>query len=400
MWWETKIGRRLQPERRQLSHWLAYGLPVLTATAVVLVFYARSIYHFPELWTGTTLPDYRAPWSAHSGFRPKHVYNMCQVYAFGYQQRRPEWPGNPMLNCSGLMASTFGTPLPSLVEMLRGNPVATLEHFWWNIKLAPSGIQLLLFNASTGGVNPDYFPVELNSPLAAILSVIIGSILARGAFLLYRGRGFWWEYWLRDRAWGWLGMMSVVAVAGPVILTQRPRPSYLFCQGLVLMALAGMCVFAICRRWSIGRNLRRWFPIVTVALLMVVPPYRDGRDRPLLTLYERLAPFGAIFHHPDSVFVVSSHPIEIHDYVGHNYFTSPLLHFDYTWLEGTVADRPLPPSLDRLGVNLVYIDEALWGRLWANPVHRPFLTSPESAGWRLLRSQNVEGGKWMLMQKR
>ena len=392
-------GRVASPPRR--STLVGYGLPLVMAGGVVLFFYARSIYPLPELWAGGTLQHYRPPWSAHSGLGPKHTYNMCQVYAFGYQQRHPEWNPNPMLDCSGLMQSTFGTPLPSLLEMLRQSPLAVLEHFWWNIRLAPSGIQLLLFNASAGSVNPDYFPTRLHSRRALVLSLVTACILALGLCLLWRDRRFWWEHWLEERALGWLAILSVVAVAGLIIPTQRPRPSYLFCQGIALMAIAGMCVFAISRRWPMVQNLSRWLPVVMVLALLTVPGHYQPRNtgRPLLALYERLAPFAAAFHRSDSIFLVSGYVIETHDYVGHNYFTSPLVNFDYSVLDKAPPDRPLPAFLDRLGVNLFYVDENLGRTLWANPVHRPFLTSPESAGWRALASRTTASGTWMLLQK-
>lgn len=403
-WWETRAARRAneRPASWRRSCWVAYGAPLMLACGVVLVFYARSVYQFPDLWSGGTLERYRAPWTAHSGLTPKHTYNMCQVYAVGYQQRHPEWRGDPMLDCSGLMASTFGTPLPSLGEMLRRNPAATLEHFWWNVALTPSGLQLLLFNASAGAVNPDYFPVRLHSRGALVLSGIAGGVLALGLFLLYRDRRFWWERWLKDRAFGWLAMLCVVAVAGLSIPTQRPRPAYLFCQGIVLMALAGMCIFAISRRWPVVQTLSGWLPLVMVASLVVVPAYyrSQGGERPLLALYRRLAPFEAAFNRPDSLFLVSAYPIEIHDYVGHNYFTSPLINADYTILDEAPADRPLESLLDERGVNLVYLDEPRRHALLANPRQRSFLTSPESAGWRVVGGGGSATGTWELLERR
>jgi hypothetical protein len=404
LWWETRVARQVahEPKRRPSSYLLGYGLPLLMAGAVVLSFYARTIYQFPELWTGAPLQNFPPPWAAHSGLKPKHTMNMCQVYAVGYQQRHQEWDKNPMLDCVALMESTFGEPTPSLLEMLRRNPVAVLSHFWWNISLIPSGIQLLLFNASAGAVNPDYFPVQLRSLRALLLSIVTAGILVHGLLLLYRDRRFWWEHWLKDRALGWMAMLSVVAVAGLIIPTQRPRPSYLFCQGIVLMALTGMCLFAISHRLPRLQRLSKWLPIVMVTLLLVVPQhYRsDGSARPLLALYRRLAPFEAIFNHPDSVFLARAYLIEIHDYVGHNYFTSPLVNFDYRILDKAPADRPLPPFLDQQGVNLFYVDESLWQKLSANPTHRAFLTSPESAGWKILAARDTAAGRWMLLQKR
>ena len=404
LWWETKVAGQAEarPTPRRRAYLISYGVPLLLACAVVLCFYARSVYQFPELWAGGTLQHYRPPWSAHSGLKPKHTYNMCQVYAFGYQQRHPEWNADPMLDCAGLMKSTFGAPTPSLVGMFQRNPVAVLQHVWWNLSLTPGGIQVLLFNASAGTVNPDYASVQLDSLRALVLSLITGSILALGLCLLYRDRRFWWERWLKDRALGWLAMLSVVAVAGLIIPTQRPRPAYLFGQGIVLMALTGMCLFAISHRLRRLPRLSKWLPMVMVTLLLVVPEhYRsDGSARPLLALYGRLAPFEAVFNPPDTVFLVSGYPLEIHEYVGHNYFTSPLVNFDYTMLDGAPADRPLPPFLDQRGVNLFYIDESLWQKLSTNPAHRAFLAAPESAGWKILAGQETEAGRWMLVQKR
>ena len=77
-----------------------------------------------------------------------------------------------------------------------------------------------------------------------------------------------------------------------------------------------------------------------------------------------------------------------------------LVNLDYTILDGAPADRPLPPFLDQQGVNLFYVDESLWQKLSASPAHRALLTSPESAGWKILGGQVSEAGRWMLLQKR
>jgi len=131
-----------------------------------------------------------------------------------------------------------------------------------------------------------------------------------------------------------------------------------------------------------------------VALLLVVPNHHHSdSERPLLSLYERLAPFEAMFNRPDSAFLMSGYPIEIHDYVGHNYFTSPLVNFDYTILGRAPANRPLPSFLDHERVTLFYIDGSLWRTLSANPVHQPLLVSPESAGSKLLACQDTDPEK-------
>src|SRR5262249_37613149 len=153
------------------------------------------------------------------------------------------------------------------------------------------------------------------------LSVVTLSILALGLYLLWRERRSWWDTWLKERALGWVAMLSTFAVAGLIIPTQRPRPSYLFCQGIVLIAITGMCVFAISRRWPFLSKLSGWSPAIMILALLVVPGHyrRENVGRPLLALYERLAPFATSFHRGDSIFLVHSYVIEIHDYVGHNY---------------------------------------------------------------------------------
>jgi hypothetical protein len=404
VWWETRMAgqRAPEPARRRSAILLGYGAPLAMAAGVILLFYARTIYPFPELWTGATLPRHVPPWSAHGGLLPKHTYNMCQVYAVGYQQRHPEWTRNPMLDCPELMAATFGSPTPSLGQMVRRDPLAVLQHVWWNVRLIPGGLQLLLFNASAGRVNPDYFPVALGSRRALLLGILTVAVVAYGLLLLHRERRWWWEHWLRDRALGWLAMLCVLATAGLIVPTQRPRPAYLFCHGLFLMALVGQCVFAIGRRWPALERLRPALPLAMIALVLAVPShYQDTPGpRPLRTLYDRLAPFSAVFHRGDTVFMVSGYPLEVHDYVGHNYFTSPLVHFTYAILDAAPPDRPLPSVLDERGINLVYIDEALWRRLEASPVHRPFLTSPESFGWTILAARDTPAGSWRLLGRR
>src|SRR5262249_12385571 len=163
------------------------------ACIVILLVYSRSVIQYPEIVTSNL----------------KHTLNMCQVYAFGYQERHPEWKGSPWTECYGLMQSQFGKQLPTLSEMLRSNPRAVFDHFLWNIRLAPNGIQVLLFNATWGTINPDYIayiPLEYRSPTALALSSITGCTILFGLILLYRERQRWWSIWLHERALGWLAM--------------------------------------------------------------------------------------------------------------------------------------------------------------------------------------------------
>jgi hypothetical protein len=122
------------------SEILTYGVPLACAVLLCVVAHWRSVIHFPEL---------------SAELKEKHTVNMCQVFAFGFQQRNSAWAGSPSLDCQSLMQETFGKGLPSFGEMLWANPAAVTEHLLWNLRLIPNGLQLLLFGAMFGGFNPD-----------------------------------------------------------------------------------------------------------------------------------------------------------------------------------------------------------------------------------------------------
>src|SRR5262249_3862935 len=70
--------------------------------------------------------------------------SICQAYALGYQQRHEEFKGNPFTACPRLMQSDFGRPMPSMIDAIDANPGAMGAHYWWNLRLLPYGLQLML----------------------------------------------------------------------------------------------------------------------------------------------------------------------------------------------------------------------------------------------------------------
>jgi hypothetical protein len=382
--WEIWLAKKKDSALPPLNYGVSYGLPLLLAGVFCFFFYTRSFIQYPEL-------PVRA---AH-----KHQVNMCMVYANSYQQRHSDWTKNPWTECYELMERDFGARLLSLSEMFRRNPAAVWEHFWWNIGLTLNGLQVLLFNATSGRLNPDFVPVQLGSLKALILSLVVATLWGVGLTCLYRERYYWWNFWLRDRALGWLAMLAVAVVACLIIPTQRPRPSYLFSLSLLMMALTGMSVFVITQRWLIFKRLSAWIPLVMIGVLWVTPNYYvDPAHRPpryLLEFYRKLAPFQQIIARPDTIYLGRFADEIVGNYLGHG---SPQV-FDSSLLSGLQAGAELQAFLDNKKINLLYLDETLLAKFPEDPFTSSWLPSMNSTGWKLIAFQDDVGGRWMLFHR-
>jgi hypothetical protein len=386
LFWEMWSWREQRGPERLVRYYLTnYGLPILAITVLLAGFYARSTYKFPELLTSNR----------------KHTLNMCQVYAFSYQEQHPEWKGNPWVQCSEVMSMQFGLSEPTLPQMFQRNARAVLDHFWWNLSIAPNGIQVLLFNATSGTVSPDfvdYIPLTVQSSRALVLSIVCSALFVIGLLLFYRERWSWWERWLRPRAFGWLVMASVATVALVVIPVERPRPAYLLSFGIFLIALFGMSIQVITAYVPAIKRLSILMPAVIVALIVAVPnryaEWSKIRPRNLLEVYRELSPFQEIIARPNTVFLKGDWYMEIGNYLGLG--RSRVL--PYTLLN-EADDVPVDVILKQGGVNLFYVDEALSKKLHTSPHGVRFLTAPSAVGWKLLAFHGFGPAKWMLFQK-
>jgi hypothetical protein len=391
VFWERHLRKRAGPEAapRGRSYVAGYGLALLSAVAVTAWFHSRSITQYETVRHDT---------------RVKHTFNMCQVYAFGYQERHPEWTRSPWTECFDLMTSTFGNRLPSLMEMARANPRAVLDHFSWNLRLAPTGIQVLLFNATWDVHSPDYLdyiPLSTRSPRALVLSVAWLATLVAGMAALWSDRRHWWGHWLRERALGWMGMLSVAAVSLVVIPMQRPRPAYLFSLGQLLMAATGMGMFVLATRFPrLQRAAAAGAPLAVIALLLGSPNhYREwGRIRPraLLETYRRLVPFHDVIADARTVFLKGDWYLEVPNYVG----LGASQGLPYLVLHYRPAEMPFADFLERRGINLLFVDEGLVEMLRGDDTAQAFLRSPELAGWKVIGRQEHGRNRWTLLQRR
>jgi hypothetical protein len=381
--WEIYQGRK-RGAFTPLLYLRAYGIPILLTGLIVVFFYWRSDVKFPGL---------------SAGLQEKHTLNVCQIYAFNYQQRNTDWTKSPWTECQDLMRRDFGVPQPSMTEAIRRNPRAMLDYFLWNVRLIPDGVQVLLFNATSGTGEPDYIPRILNSSYAAVLSILTLVTLVVGLWLLYRHH--WWDRWIKERVWGWLALLCTVVVMFVVMLMQRPRPSYLFNLFYFLVAVIGMCVSAIVDRWIGIKRFSLVFPVIALALILLMPPYFNPAylnpggyaGRPLLTAYKRLAPFETVLSQ-QGVRILGT------GWLGNLcYYVTPVNHCTAVeYWSFTAAKPPETAFADWLtegNITLFYVDEGIL----ADPAAQSFFEDPEAAGWETLAFVQTDTQRWRLLRR-
>ena len=351
-------------------------------------------------------------------FKCKHTVNMAQVYAFGYQQRNPEWKQSPWLECYGLMRDHFGKPAPSLREMIIANPRAVWEHFVWNLSLSPSGLQLLLFNRASGTANPDYGLRAVRCPNSSLAGVLSGGLLmiwAIGLMRLWRDR---WELWSEGssaRALGWAAMFTVAAVVPLVIMTQRPRPSYLFAFGVFLIAVTGTCFHTATFRRRLSERLRMSMPLIMVGFVLFAPRYFQASSvsapsQPIGDAVKRLCAHRAEIAEPRTSLAVPSYPV--------GQYAHPLLPFAFPqdqfhaaprsrlfevpWLlDAMEKGETFSGTLARYLIDFVYLDESSLSQIQARGLDPGghFAAGRETSSWQLVDGSDRPGDRWRLYRR-
>jgi hypothetical protein len=374
--WEAWRVRRHEIAARGLAN--PYGIPIAAALAMVLLCYFRATD------AGVIRP----------ALERKHTLNVCQAFAFGYQQRHSDWTGSPWTDCQQLMTRLYGIPEPTLVQALRRNPAAMLEQFWWNVQLTPDGLEVLMVNGMSGSVDPDYAPVQRYSwALPLCLSIAITALV--GFYVLYRDRQYWWKAYLRERIWVWIAMACVACVVPAVVVTQRPRPSYLLAFGIILRAAVGMGVFAIAHRFRWAKSIDILAPVVALLLLLFAPAYytEANSPRPLLALYRTLVPYHDWIEAPNAGLVTPGFPDELCSYIGHSRSCRA---FNFADIRRQVtAASPMNQVLDNNRASVFFADTSVL----ADPVARQFVSDASSYGWHAIAMRHDKHEEWELLVK-
>jgi hypothetical protein len=391
---EYRYRRRLEPAQRgpwMMRTVIVYSLLLASAGGIIYGFYRDSSVRFH------TKP------SLHEVLEVKHTLNMAQVYAFGYQQRHPEWTMSPWTDCTELCKTVFKVPLPTLWQMLRNNPRALWQHIVWNVSLVPSGWQILLMNTASGGINPDYAPQALGIVWPRYVSLAIIAVVLLGAIVWWFERRKWRE-WFSERGLGWLAMLAVISVSPAVVITQRPRPSYFFTLGVFSMAVVGTAVWILIRRLRTRRF--EWILMLPIMLLgwVYVPAYYLPAPRPLHDDYERLAPYGKLIAQKNVRILAGDSPYEIGSYVCHAKGTQYAYSIMFPEWKGQSSREEF---FAQKQLNFVYLND--WAirmiHIFSPDGLERFMANGGKNGWVLLASGREPGTsiqgqeRWLLFER-
>jgi hypothetical protein len=201
--------------------------------------------------------------------------------------------------------------------MIVSNPGEVAEHFLWNLSLTRAGMEVLLFNATSANDNPDYAPVLVFPVLPTVLLVFTFMIGVGGAIIIFRKSPAQYAE-IREK----LAIMSplllaAVVMAAAVILTQRPRPSYLLGLGVLYMWVVSIMLSAFMAR---SKKLDKlWAAIFVIALILLVPTYRSlqlpSKAGSLALIYNELRPQAFRLCHSSGALAIGEYASAINNYI-------------------------------------------------------------------------------------
>ena len=234
-----------------------------------------------------------------------------------------------------------------------------------------NGFQVALFNATSGSVNPDYASVRSNQLYAAVLSVVAGLVLLGGAWRLQSNRPAMRDALITHRHLVVLlvGLASTVCV---VVVTQRPRPSYLFAFTICIMALVGMSADLLAQRFRVAISSAALF--AAAAILLAMPYYQEkhASARPVYLNLSRLQPHQSLLAIKDNKLLIGDYAGELSNYLhfkvdGQVGLPAQLrfLAYDYSVLTEWNRHEPLERFLQQRGFTAIFVQPRLMVELQA-----------------------------------
>lgn len=244
-------------------------------------------------------------------------------------------------------------------------------------------------------MNPDYVELNTGSSMALLASLITLAIAAAGVLLLCREWLYWWETWLSERSWAWIAMACITSVVPIVMVTQRPRPSYMFVLGITLRAAVGMCTFVALSRFEVFKRAAPAIAIVIVLLIAVAPPYyyRVNSGQPLLKFYRRLAPYQGVLEQENAGLVVMGWPDELCNYLGKS---RGCRSFPFRTLRDEVSPNMLwDKVLDKYRATLFFADEGVM----TDMLGPQFVLNAPSYGWKVMAMHRQTNDDWAVLKR-
>lgn len=201
-----------------------------------------------------------------------------QHYAWGYQERHPEWNVNFWFKYAEAVQRSFGSA-QSIVQAAIDNPIEMATHFLWNLHVLPSVLP------------------ELLSPLPGMAWGLIlpglGAIGLPVALIRY------WD--ARRRRPRLLGLkegrvgrlVTVMAVTWlPLVISImviRPRTIYLMPLWPPLLLIAGVGLMSLLPKWATPKELvALLLPLCLIGLVIFPSPFKASVEHAVLETSQRL----------------------------------------------------------------------------------------------------------------
>jgi hypothetical protein len=345
--------------------------------------------------------------SVFSQLSAKNELAFCQGYALGAEHSGDVRAENPLAQCDVYTREDFGEARLSLVQAIADNPEAVAEHFDRNARLFPAGLELGLFNAKFGSIdpasNPDYIDINGGSWLVLAGSIAVVLAIIAGAVLIWRDRWRWWEDWIRGRGWGWAVLAAMGSVGLCAGLMTRPRPSYIFPLTILVLALLGMSLVAIASRLGVPRRARAVIPLVAIAAVILIPNHfragysnpQIGPGQPLKTAVSRLEPYRSELAGREHGLLAVYPATDVCLYVGGS---APCQEVSWNYPVGETLGPELAGreqnSFAPTQIDFIYANEYVFA---ADPGIGARLDGLLEKGWRRLAPSTPSG--WMLLER-
>jgi hypothetical protein len=240
-----------------IGQWLRLYMPLLVVGVALIVLVIRS---------GPSHTPISRAWGA-----------FMQHYAWGYQERHPEWNVDFWFKYGEAVQRSFGDA-SSLTEAALHNPLALVTHFLWNLRLLPGALLGIL----TPLVSVFWMEILLVLGITGLLVAIV----AIGRRSRQRRSDVIWHLIVeRHKLWFILLCSLPPLLVSSVVI--RPRPIYL----MPLLPLAFMVIgLGLEVLFRMARQQIVWMlPLAFVILLVVFPaPFKAPADRPIISAVESL----------------------------------------------------------------------------------------------------------------